>query len=104
MSNHFVGSFYFKRTTSGNLLGEFSNNGDANLHVESARLVGSTTDFIGNYISSWDDGTISSANLKISPFGNKYQVVWSHKTGSTIDYEGEAFVAGEMLIGYYRKK
>ena len=50
-----IGSFYFDRTASGNLVGEFVNNQSSFVMTESANPKGKFPNFIGKYDSTWLD-------------------------------------------------
>ncbi len=102
MRPDFVGSFYFKQTNTGNLIGEFINNESFDIHVESAKLVNDQQLFVGTYTSTWFDETLHLATLIISRVGNKFNLDWTDS--KSINYEGQGFIADDMLIGYYRRK
>lgn len=102
MRSDFVGSFYFKQTTTGNLLGEFINNDSTIINVESAVLTSIKGAFIGTYDSIWNDGTLHSAKLEITKVHNKFIVEWTDV--SSYNYEGQAMIVDNILTGYYRVK
>ncbi|MEI8204950.1 MAG: hypothetical protein WCH34_18155 [Bacteroidota bacterium] len=108
MSN-LKGRFYFKRTSNGNLLGEFSNN-QSGICTESADRVSveeaeNTITFIGDYYASWQENKKVSlfANLNISykkGFSNQiYTLMW--KRDNVIIFEGEGMLCDDILIGNY---
>lgn len=101
MSKHFSGSFYFEKTVNGNLIGEFSNNSDDTIMTESANKVNPDGKFEGTYISTWFDIDLTKADLEIKPNGHKYILTWTGTGGQ--EYKGEGFLAGDRLIGYYKK-
>jgi len=107
MSDHkVIGRFYFKKTDSGNLIGEFSNN-HHNLRpsTESADLlVESQQDgFIGVYHTTWQEGGIPFiAELHISAKNENRLILslqWCIRGKSA--FEGEAMLCDGMLIGNY---
>lgn len=102
MSMPFTGSFYFDKTINGNLIGEFSNSETDFIMTESALTRASKAGFEGIYISTWYDIDLNKATLEIIKMGCKYTLDWSEpgKQG----YEGEGFLTGDRLIGFYRKK
>ena len=102
MRQDFVGSFYFKQTITGNLIGEFINNDSFDVHVESAKRVNDQQLFEGTYDSTWFDETLHLATLTISRVGNKFNLEWNDS--KSIHYEGQGFIVDSMLIGYYRRK
>ena len=100
-----IGRFYFKKTDSGNLIGEFSNQTSFNNSTESADLISSSTSFEGEYNSTWqEDGKPCFAKLFIRPKSKKHKNIFSlewHDHEKTI-YWGEALVSDGILIGDYR--
>lgn len=103
MSKKFNGRFYFKRTSNGNLLGEFSNNFSSGAATESSDLIGESNGFIGEYNSTWCEGsTPCFARLSITAKpGCKgiFRLEWRH---SPYDFDGEAMLCDDMLVGDYR--
>lgn len=110
------GRFYFKLTSNGNLLGEYSNNDQNCLRslTESARrLAFESKDqgFVGNYISAWYediDHQAVSADLVISlkpRCENIFLVRWTPREGEETSIKciffGEAMIGEGMLVGNY---
>ena len=106
------GRFYFKLTTSGNLLGEYSNQLMARNEPEcSSRVHGELSSFCGEFISTWqEDEGPASARLVIGTKAanpNKcgiYSLKWFEhpKEGADqLSFEGEAMLSDGMLIGNY---
>lgn len=99
-----IGRFYFRLTTSGNLLGEFSNNLSNGNSTESAdRVSGNLNDFQGTYLSSWqENGTVLFADLTISikHAPNIFSLVWARNNKDI--FWGEGFIIGDLLVGDYR--
>jgi len=96
------GTFYFKSTVNGNLLGEFTNNNSKEIMTESATLdndLESELIFVGNYRSVWFDIVLKEMNLEIREEGIKYYLSWS-ENGIEI-YKGEGFLVDEILVGHY---
>mgnify|MGYP001557141211 CR=1 FL=1 len=106
--DNFVGSFYFKQTVNGNLIGEYANNNDKFISTESAtnNNHSNACNFIGLYDSTWFDTEMHHANLKIDRrenTNNKIFILRWTDVGGQPNYEGEGFQVGDKLIGYYRK-
>ena len=100
MSKKLIGTFYFKRTLHGNIIGEFTNNDSSKIMTESATPKSSTIDFEGEYNSNWFDITTHSADLNIEKNGNKFKINWTELHNPS--YEGEAILVDDLLVGYYR--
>jgi hypothetical protein len=100
MSN-LIGSFYFNRSASGNLNGEFIND-QSEPFPESAILILSKAGFAGDYNCIWFDTTNHIATLEINPISGskKYKLDWIENGKAT--YEGEGFLVNETLIGFYK--
>src|ERR1035438_10167021 len=84
MAKKFIGRFYFKKTSYGNLLGEFSSNSDPKIYTESADITEGKKyeTFIGQYISTWHAGNSQEvAILKIEPKhetdDNLFSLTWT---------------------------
>jgi hypothetical protein len=96
-----IGSFYFKKTNSGNLIGEFTNNKLKKILTESATINHEEIDkFEGEYTSSWHQNNTSIlVNLTIKLDGLKYVLEWG-KDNNTL-FKGEGFNVNNILIGHY---
>ena len=103
------GRFYFKCTSIGNLLGEFSNNIAPGIYTESADLnindKKGEAPFIGSYTSTWqEDGIPKYATLIIGnnhkPNPQIYSLTWTQED-KTI-YWGEGILFDNILMGNYR--
>lgn len=98
-----IGSFYFRKTTNGNLIGEYTNNTSERVTTESADLIGDQNEsFIGDYQTTWFDGHGQTMTLSIRLTGrnvNIFRLVWSD--GNTDHFIGEAFLNEGLLIGLY---
>lgn len=108
--NELIGSFYIQKTRSGNLIGEFTNNRNTRVFTESADLIVAVedlTDFSGNYVSTWQEENVAIiSNLRITVIeslnNRKLQLIWTDTTErKNILFQGEGFLAGELLIGHY---
>jgi hypothetical protein len=99
-----LGQFYFKRSTNGNLLGEFTNNESEKITAESANLIGSSTNFTGTYKSTWQhEKEACFATLTIEFMNEQktqYLLKWASNDG--FNYWGEGFLVDNILIGHYR--
>ncbi|HCZ36318.1 MAG TPA: hypothetical protein DHV26_10385 [Cytophagales bacterium] len=100
-----VGSFYFRLTTSGNLLGEFSNNGSTENSTESAeRKIPAGNSFVGEFYASWqEDGKAFYADLEITPktqTANMFTLTWMRDNKQV--FWGQGFLAEGLLIGNYQ--
>jgi hypothetical protein len=108
MANDLIGRFYFKKTSNGNLIGEFSNNQkNSRISTESSDLVKSENanrNYIGTYNSTWqENGKPLFADLTISPkIGNNelFTLSWS-RNGKPI-FKGEGMLCDDILIGDYQ--
>lgn len=101
-----IGTFYFKRTKTGNLIGEYSNCGMITVDAEVANVIKSeNVGFIGEYncVFEEDDGcqTVTlHIKLKYKDNNKIYSLKWS-KNNKTIHW-GEGILVDDMLIGNYR--
>jgi len=99
-----IGRFFFKQTTNGNLIGEFSNNSSTKNSTESSDLLTPKNTFVGEYNSTWqDNGTAFFAKLFIEHKANSteiYSLEW--KRDNKIIFWGEGFICDGILIGDYR--
>lgn len=98
-----LGSFYFRRTTNGNLIGEYTNNAAERVVTESADLIGEQNEsFVGDYRSTWFDGEGRTMTLEIRLKNinlNIFRLRWSDRNKN--HFVGEAFLNNDMLIGVY---
>ena len=98
-----IGRFYFKRSVSGNLIGEYSNNDMQVVTTESADVLEPTKNFVGNYDTSWrEGGSVMSATLSITErvAGKIFSLVWTKETDM---YWGEGMLLdNDTMIGDYR--
>ncbi len=100
-----IGSFYFKKTTSGNLIGEFTNNNHETIFSESCDLKILQKDlasFEGTYLSTWQEESESILmELEIMRNSNqmKYYLIWT--LANEPIFKGEGFLVDDLLIGHY---
>ena len=95
-----IGTFYFKQTIYGNLIGEFTNNTSEEILTETASLEGKNKDFEGTYNSIWFDVELHQSTLSITKKLNKYLLKWTESGKS--QYEGEGILVDSILIGFYK--
>jgi hypothetical protein len=106
-----TGRFYFKKTSNGNLIGEFSNHAERGVFTESSDLTTPPDvlaqrnhDYRGTYASHWREGqTAFFADLTISSKPNStalFCLEW-RATGGATNYDGEAMLCDDMLVGDY---
>lgn len=102
MSDRIAGRFYFKRTSNGNLIGEWSNNDADRTFSESCDLAEpNDNSFIGTYNSSWrEGGEALAAKLKITKQrGQLFSLEWR----GDADFDGEGMLCDDTLIGDYHQ-
>jgi hypothetical protein len=102
-----IGRFYFKRTTSGNLIGEFSNNTMNRNCTEGAdRIYPDTGTFVGTYMTTWSEiNTPQVSQMVIMPKSgciNIFTVEWTDLANKNIIFSGEGMMVHDILIGDYR--
>lgn len=101
------GNFYFKSTTSGNLIGEFTNIHIKNVCCENAILFDKGNElFVGKYYSNWNEAEEYSELyiLQIIKKDYKYYLEWRNKKDNNIYYLGEGFLVDNILVGMYYSK
>lgn len=102
-----IGNFVLTLTTSGNLIGEFTNELTTKVFTESAdRTNGKIQKYFGEFLSTWQEDEIAIiTRLIISPIHGsnelKYELKWSNLNGNLI-FEGEGFIFNNYLTGFYR--
>lgn len=100
-----IGTFYFRRTQSGNLLGEYINQTSQKVAAESAELISSgCIGFAGMYQSTWFDGTGITARLTISILGDHPEIFtlqWIFGGEQSPAFIGRGFLNDGVLIGVY---
>ncbi|RZJ72095.1 MAG: hypothetical protein EOO45_11240 [Flavobacterium sp.] len=97
-----LGSFYFRHTSSGNLVGEFMNQLSERAATESADFRREMINGNMEYQSTWFDISGGKMRLEISPkpgSHNIFRFVWSE--GNTQQFIGEAFLSDGIYIGVY---
>lgn len=103
---NFIGRFYFKRTKTGNLIGEYSNSEMTEVRTESSNAISESQSFVGKYQSIWSDGTDSTSailSINYKPHTNNriYSLEWTNSSGKIL-YKGEGMLVDDILIGDYR--
>ena len=113
MADKVIGRFYFKQTSNGNLIGEFSNRASDGIATESCDfrepeskdLRKSIADrFLGKYYSTWqENGAKRIAELTIKPHGNSrlFDLAWDWTNGEHA-FVGEGMLCDDILIGDYQ--
>jgi hypothetical protein len=96
------GRFYFKRTSNGNLIGEFSNNNAPGAYTESADLAQPNEgNIVGIYKSTWqENGNPYCTDLAISNRPNSNGLFRLEWRGSA-NFDGEGMLCDDILIGDY---
>ena len=105
-TNH--GHFYFRLTSNGNLIGEYSNDGLNGASTESAGRVlveGESNrlhSFIGLFDTCWlEDKTSKYAQLEIEAVKyGMFSLTWKNKKRDTL-YRGKGMIVDGILIGDY---
>ena len=103
-----IGRFYFKKTTEGNLIGEYSHRelNCTRSFAEAASRVGKGTEWVGDYKTCWvepPDLEFGQALLKITKKRgavNLFRLRWYGEDGSEL-FTGEAMLSDDLLIGDY---
>lgn len=101
MSNRINGSFFFKRTATGNLIGEFTNTESSEITPEVAVPQGQNTSFSGIYTSTWFDTEHHLSTLLITQNGVKFKLEWREPTKK--GYKGEGMLVDGILVGHYEQ-
>ncbi len=110
MANQYplIGSFFFKKTQNGNLIGEFSNNQSDIISTESADRTDPSdfSDFVGVYNATWQQNGETffrtlSISLKQNNLHRIYELRWVDSNRHPTFY-GEGFLVENILIGHYR--
>ncbi len=100
-----IGSFYFKQTPSGNLIGEFTNSIMEDIITESADKKPGTKGFNGEFVSSWVEYEVAHVTLLTikgpTPNG-KFSLHWEPVSDGTSRFKGEGMIVDGILIGYYK--
>lgn len=100
-----IGTFYFKQTNSGNLIGEFTNNNMSGISTESADITSNyKMKFEGTYETTWFEenmGQKLTLEIKVKETKSRliYKLFW--KKNEIIKFCGIGFIVGKKLIGYY---
>ena len=104
---YLAGRFYLKKTTSENLIGEFSNDKSGEVFTEGAVLQPGKPDlaekdrFSGSYKSTWLElGKPRMATLVIRHTHKLFTLEWTDNT--QVIFEGSGMLCDDILIGDYR--
>lgn len=110
------GTFYFKLTTAGQLLGEYSNADTPRARPECAfrdeeSKGAARTTFAGTYTSVWyeptNGGVAVTTKLTIEPKSEpadpmtQFTLTWTEVASGTDMFQGEAMLNDGLLIGHY---
>lgn len=113
----FRGIFYFKKTSNGNLFGEYTNLDMDEVAPESASRKASTTEskataesadpwgFCGEYASTWYESKSVGEHCTLSiraevAMSSKYVLQWIN-SDKKIRFEGTGMICDGILIGEY---
>jgi hypothetical protein len=109
-----IGSFYFKLTSNLNLVGEYANNDKGSTHPQtecanrvSLLTITSSTPFVGDYITTWHDGTKKSSHLCDLEITCKsgstsvFTITWRVHKNPSIIFVGEGMICDGILVGFY---
>lgn len=94
-----IGSFYFKFTKAGNLIGEYYNIKIKKPKSESANSDTNTETWEGNYKSVWEEEGVIYDLIIEKNTNNGYSLIWAHKSKTV--YIGIGFEVDDKLIGAY---
>ncbi|ANF51786.1 hypothetical protein A0O34_15295 [Chryseobacterium glaciei] len=99
------GSFHFRLTSAGNLLGEYFNNYGNIISSESTNRIDQGSGFVGTFITSWIENGQEAiiTNLEIQPTinNNMFTLIWTDLKGK-VTFQGKASLLEENIIyGYY---
>jgi hypothetical protein len=101
-----LGHFYFKLTSSGNLLSEYSFEGHDKVVIEGAnRINGLLTSFEGDFEAIWIEKAVRfpvilHIELRLNTKSEIFKLTWKEK-GTDI-FTGEGFIVDGILIGSYK--
>jgi len=101
MTGKINGRFYFKKTSNGNLVGEWSNSLETQTFSESADLVepGAGT-YLGDYASTWQENKnpiFATLTIRRKRLGPLFTLEWR----GTSNFDGEGMLCDDILIGDY---
>jgi hypothetical protein len=110
-----IGNFYFKLTTAGHLLGEYSNSGTPWARPECAFRgddvpYAERQSFVGTYTSTWHEptGSTVTVTLTIVPRyrpaeqATLFELTWTRRPGGSVMYQGQAMLNDGQLVGNYQ--
>jgi hypothetical protein len=105
MPNKIYGRFYFKKTSNGNLIGEWSNRESVEVSTESADLFEPGEDpkvpFVGKYHTTWQEN--GNPRHQVLDIKKKQQnsPIYALRWGNDA-FTGEAMLCDDILVGDYR--
>ena len=107
MEKKVIGSFCFKKTINGNLIGEFINNIHQRIFADCSETVTSdysVDDFEGNYKNIWQEDNhsiILDLNIKNNS-NSKFSLIWTNAETNIVIFKGEGFlISDNQMTGYY---
>ena len=103
-----MGRFYFRKTTEGNLIGEYSHRDCIRSFAEAASRTEKGSDWLGDYKTCWVEPPgfrFNKAHLTISlkeGSASLYTLLWLPWRGRGEPlFRGEAMISDDLLIGDY---
>jgi len=102
-----AGRFYFKQTSNGNLIGEFSNEDTNRSYTESADIIDPNKsiegDYVGVYDSTWNEDEACHATLEIKQkHKGIYSLTWvCDGNFEGTNSQGEGMLCDDILVGNY---
>ena len=106
MENKVIGSFCFKKTINGNLIGEFINNENQNIFADCSEVEKNESfeSFIGNYKNVWQERNnpiIMNLEIRINS-NSKFSLLWTNTENNNVIFKGEGFlISNNKMTGYY---
>lgn len=101
MTGKIIGRFFFKKTSNGNLVGEWSNSHGTQVFSESADLMEPGADtYLGDYASTWQENKkpiFAILTIRKKGLGPLFTLEWR----GTSNFDGEGMLCDNILIGDY---
>jgi len=100
-----IGQFYLKKTSNGNLVGEWSNNDQNKVFSESCDLITAGNDsYVGEYNSTWQEkGEAIFAKLTITRKTNNSPLFSLKWQGKGFGFEGDGMLCDDVLMGRFQE-
>ncbi|MCJ8154906.1 hypothetical protein MKJ01_14140 [Chryseobacterium sp. SSA4.19] len=98
------GSFYFKITVTGNLIGEYFNNYSNVSLSKSANRINPGIGFVGQYVTSWSENQTSAEinKLTIEEIStNMFKLIWTDMNGKETFHGKASLLEKNIIYGYY---